>query len=104
MGEIITRKKRVIKFTNTKAARVGIGIKVLRQQSHLSLKQLADKAKITENYLNLLEEGHEPKIDPEVLRNIAEAVGVCKRGNVLTDEKLVDIFLYAASQVPPKLF
>jgi len=97
------RKKKIIKFTNTKALRVGKGIKTLRERVNLSLKQLADEVGITQSYLNLLEEGHELEIEGEILKNIAQALGVCKRGPMLTDEQLVNLFLYANKCDPPTL-
>ena len=39
----------------------------------------------------------------EVLENIAQAVGVCKRGNGLSDEQLVNLFLYATKDDPSRL-
>ena len=103
MERIITRKKRVIKFTNTKAIRVGKGIKLLRERFNLSPKQLAEKTRVTENYLNLVEEGHEPEIERGILETIAQAVGFGKRGNAFTDEQLVNLFLYASTCEPPRL-
>ena len=96
-------KKKVIKFTNTKAVRVGKGIKMLRNRFGLSLKQLADEVEIDEVYLNRLEEGCEPEVERQVLKDIAQTVRVCKRGNGLSDEQLVNLFLYATKDDPPKL-
>lgn len=104
MQRIITSKKRVIKFTNTKQVRVGKGIKALRNQINMSLEQLAEEVGISMHDLDRLEEGYEPEVERWILESIARTVRVCKRGNKLTDEKLVDIFLYAGSEVPPKLF
>lgn len=103
MEKIITRKKRVIKFTNTKMGRAGKGIETLRERANLSRKQLADEVGISENYLTLLEEGHELEVQREVFENIAQTVGVCKRGNALSDEQLINLFLYANKCDPPRL-
>lgn len=102
MQKLITGKKRIIKFTNTKAVRVGKGIKALRHRYNLSRKQLADKVGIADSYLCRLEEGCEPEVYRETLEDIAEAVGVCKRG-MLTNEQLINLFLYANKCEPPRL-
>lgn len=96
-------KRRIIKFTNTKQIRVGKGIKALRQRANLLPKQLADKVGINESYLYCLEEGYEPEVDRTTLEDIAQVVGVCKRG-ALTDEQLINLFLYANKCEPPRLF
>ena len=94
----------VIRLRNMKAVRIGQSIKELRQQSSLSTKQLADKCRITESYLNRLEEGCELEVESTTLEKIAQAVGVCKRG-AYTYEELVNLFLYysAAREATPKL-
>jgi len=104
MEKILTSKKRIIKFTNTKAVRVGKGIRALRNRINMSLERLAEVVGISRHYLNRLEEGYEPEVERWILESIAQTVRVCKRGNKLTDDKLVDIFLCAASEAPPKLF
>ncbi len=104
MQKMIMSKKRVIKFINMEAPRVGRGIRVLRGRANMSLAQLAEAVGIEERYLNYLEEGHEPEVERWILESIAQNVRVSKRGNGLTNEQLVNIFLYASSEVPPKLF
>jgi len=105
MQRIVTRKKSVIKFTNTKAVRVGKGIKALRTRRNMTLQQVAEAVGVSPNYLDRLEEGYEPEVARWILEGISEAVGVYERGGSnLTDEKLVDIFLYAAPEIPPELF
>lgn len=97
-------KKKVVKFTNTKATRVGKNINMFREQRlGMSLKEFAKEVGIPENYLIRLEEGCELEVEREVLENIAQAVGVCKRGNGLSDEQLVNLFLYATKDDPPRL-
>lgn len=94
------RKKKIIKFTNTKALRVGKGIKTLRERVNLSLKRLADEVGITQSYLNLLEEGHEPEVERAVLVRILEAGEV--RCRYYTDEDLINIFLCISPRNPPE--
>jgi transcriptional regulator with XRE-family HTH domain len=101
MQRLMTRRGR-IRFTNSKATRVGKGIKALRERAGLSRKELAKKIGVGEQYIGLLEEGHEPEIERQTLEDIAEAVGVCRRGT-LTDEQLINLFLYANKCEPPKL-
>jgi len=85
------------------AIRVGKGITTLRNRSNMSLQKLSDLVGIDMEYLIRLEEGCEPKVERCILEKIAQAVGVHKRGSSLTNDKLLDIFLYAGTSGPPKL-
>lgn len=104
MGKIIYKSKEIIKFTNTKATRVGKGIKMFRMSRlGMSIEQFADEVGIDPSYLNRLEDGYEPEVEMGILELIANTVGVCKRGNGLSADQLVNLFLYATKDDPPVL-
>ena len=102
MEKTVSRKK-ILKFTNMEARRVGKGIKTLRKRVPMSVQQLADAVGISSGFLDRLEEGYIPEVERWILESISQTVGVRKRGNGLTDERLLDIFLCSASVEPPKL-
>lgn len=85
------------------ARRVGKGIRTLRNLVPMSVQQLAEAVGISSGYLDRLEEGFIPEVERWILESISQAVGVRKRGNGLTDARLLDIFLCSASIDPPKL-
>lgn len=63
----------VIVLQEMEARRVGDGIRELRQRCGLSVEDLARRAKVPNDYLFRLEEGHELKIDRSVLDNLRQA-------------------------------
>lgn len=98
-------KNIIIRLRNMKAVRLGKGIEESRQIAKLSRKQLAEKVGITESDLCRLEEGYVSDLDNgtiEVLENIAQVVGLCKRGKP-TVEELVNLFLYLPKDDRPIL-
>jgi len=91
-------KNRLIKFTNMQAVRVGIGIRVLRQQFDYSPKELAIQVGVTDEYISLLEEGHEPEVAREILEKVAQTLGVYRRGTTYTNSDIINIFLHYSSK------
>jgi hypothetical protein len=92
---IRTSKKYII-LKNMKAQRVGQGIRVAREGQRMNQEQLASAVHIDVPYLVRLEEGCEPKINRDVLEGILRATGYRQRGSGLSDEDLINIFLYYA--------
>ena len=97
-------RKRVIKFRNMQARMVGKRIRIFRvDRLGMSLQQYADKIGIEPTKLDRLEEGYELKVERDILLRILRTVGVCMRYNGLSDEQLINIFLYATKEDPPRL-
>lgn len=92
-----------IEFKNMEARRVGKSIRTFRNRMKKSLEQFAKLIGIEVEYLNRLEEGYEPIVDLQILEAILQKVGVAKRGNKLTNKQIIDIFLYATQEQPPRL-
>jgi transcriptional regulator with XRE-family HTH domain len=89
-------QNKYIKLTNMKSVRMGKNITTLRNRNGLSIKQLAEKAKIEEFFLTRLEEGYESEFDASILERLANVL-VGMRGKP-TPEDLVNVFL----DVPPE--
>lgn len=69
--------------------RVGINIRNYRLQSEQTLRQVADKVGITEATLQKYEAGNIGRVDVEMLKNIADAIGCSP--NDLTGWKVATI-------------
>jgi len=67
--------REVIVLQEMEARRVGDGIRELRLRYGLSVEELARRAKVPNDYLFRLEEGHELKINRSVLDNLRQVSG-----------------------------
>lgn len=97
MMKIRVSKKKSIKFINMQARRVGKGIRILRESVGFTSKQVAEKVGITDIYLNRLEDGLEPEVDRETLEKVVQTLGVYSRGNIYTNDDIINIFLHYSS-------
>ncbi len=93
----------MIEFHNMQACRVGNGIRLLRERMSLSSEELAKKLGIRPTYLERIEEGYEPAIQRHVLEDISQIAGISRRGKRLSDDLLLNMFLYATVDSPPSL-
>ena len=93
-------------FKDTEAKRAGDSIRELRLRKKLSPREFACDANLTEEYLKLLEEGHEDKVSDEIMERILQAGGVHTRGKYTSDD-LKRVILSISPPNPPgkiKLF
>jgi transcriptional regulator with XRE-family HTH domain len=70
----------------------------------MTLQDLAANVGIDPSDLDDLENGYALEVDRKVLENIAQLAGVYRRGSSLTDDRLLDIFMCATVDSPPRLF
>lgn len=68
--------------------RVGVNIRNYRLESGQTLRQIADKVGITEATMQKYEAGNIGRVDVEMLKNIADAIGCTP--NDLTGWKIAD--------------
>jgi transcriptional regulator with XRE-family HTH domain len=92
-----------IVFINQEGPRVGNGIKIYRDRLNMTPLQLANRVEIDVSYLTDLENGYALEVNRTVLERIIGLVGVNKRYNRLTDDRLLDLFMFATCAAPPKL-
>ncbi|MFQ5803617.1 MAG: helix-turn-helix domain-containing protein [Candidatus Methylomirabilales bacterium] len=74
---------------------MGDELKALRSQKGLSLRQVEERAKVTNGYLSLLENGKVRQPSPEILHKLAKAYEV-------PFELLMEKAGYIAKKAPPK--
>jgi transcriptional regulator with XRE-family HTH domain len=64
---------------------LGLRLRELREERHLSVRDLSDRSGVTAGVISRLERGHvEPK--PEAIRQLAEALGVTPESLAGADE------------------
>ena len=103
MSSIVKDSNRIV-FKNMQQFRVGRGIRIFRcGRIHMTQQQLADKLDLELCDFDKLEQGYEPEVDRSILLSIAQLAGVCQRGTGLSDEMLLDLFLYATEDAPPEI-
>ncbi|MBP3040589.1 helix-turn-helix transcriptional regulator [Bacillaceae bacterium Marseille-Q3522] len=55
---------------------IGKRIKEIREKRGMQQLELANKIKISQSKMNKIETGYQKKLEPEILNNIAKALGV----------------------------